>query len=121
MLITAQRLVRQLCVHCKVRADLPPETLLKAGFKATELAGSWSAFRAQGCNACNGGYKGRIGVHQVMPVSDAIQRIILRDGSALEIAAQAELEGVRSLRQSGLLKVKLGMTSLEEILSCTQD
>ena len=121
MLITAQRLVRQLCIYCKVHADLPRVTLLQAGFKPAELDGSWSPFRAQGCTACNSGYKGRIGVHQVMPVSADIQRIILRDGSAMEIAAQAEQEGVRSLRQSGLLKVKLGSTSLEEILSCTHD
>ncbi|MEY3871057.1 MAG: putative type 4 fimbrial assembly protein pilB, putative traffic ATPase [Pseudomonadota bacterium] len=121
MLITAQRLVRQLCIHCKVQADIPRATLMRAGFKPAELDGSWTPFRAQGCSVCNHGYKGRIGVHQVMPVSDDIQRMILRDGSAMEIAAQAEVEGVRSLRQSGLLKVKLGSTSLEEILSCTND
>ena len=121
MLITAQRLVRQLCPYCKVPADLPGTTLINAGFKLAELDGSWTPYRAQGCSACNNGYKGRIGVHQVMPVSDAIQRIIQLDGSAKEIAAQAELEGVRSLRQSGLGKVKLGSTSLEEILSCTND
>jgi type IV pilus assembly protein PilB len=121
MLITAQRLVRQLCIHCKVRAELPEKTLIEAGFKPAELDGSWAPYQAQGCSACNNGYKGRIGVHQVMPVSVEIQRIILRDGSAMEIGAQAELEGVRSLRQSGLLKVKLGSTSLEEILSCTND
>jgi type IV pilus assembly protein PilB len=121
MLITAQRLVRQLCIHCKVPADLPRSTLLSAGFKMAELDGSWTPYSAQGCSACNNGYKGRIGVHQVMPVSDAIQRIIQLDGSAKEIAAQAELEGVRSLRQSGLGKVKLGSTSVEEILSCTND
>jgi len=121
MLITAQRLVRQLCDHCKVPAEIPRVTLLQAGFKTAELDGGWVPFRAQGCELCNDGYKGRIGVHQVMPVSDEIQRIILRDGSAMEMAAQAEREGVRSLRQSGLLKVKLGTTSLEEILSCTND
>jgi type IV pilus assembly protein PilB len=121
MLITAQRLVRQLCSHCKVPADIPHATLIEAGFKPVELDGSWSAFRAHGCSLCNQGFKGRIGVHQVMPVSEEIQRIILRDGSAMEIAVQAEREGVRSLRQSGLLKVKLGTTSLEEILSCTND
>ena len=121
MLITAQRLVRQLCNHCKVPADIDRITLIQAGFKPAALDGSWFPFRAQGCSVCNKGYKGRIGVHQVMPVSDQIQRIILRDGSSMEIAAQAELEGVRSLRQSGLLKVKLGLTSLEEILSCTND
>ncbi len=72
-----------------------------------------------GCAACNNGYKGRVGIYQVMPISDEIQRIILADGSAPEIAKQAELEGVRSLRQSGLYKVKLGVTSLEEVLGCT--
>ncbi len=121
MLITAQRLVRKLCQHCKVPADIPSGTLINAGFKLAELDGSWAPYRAQGCSACNLGYKGRIGVHQVMPVSDEIQRIIHLDGSAKEIAVQAELEGVRSLRQSGLAKVKLGSTSLEEILSCTND
>lgn len=121
MLITAQRLVRQLCGHCKVPTDLPRATLIQAGFKPIELDGTWSAFSAHGCSLCNKGYKGRLGVHQVMPVSEEIQRIILRDGSAMEIAVQAEREGVRSLRQSGLLKVKLGLTSLEEILSCTND
>jgi type IV pilus assembly protein PilB len=100
-------------------AALAPRALIDAGFKPEELDGSWVAYRAQGCSACSQGYAGRIGVHQVMPVSDEIQRIILRDGSAMEIAVQAQLEGVNSLRQSGLRKVKLGLTSLQEILSCT--
>jgi len=81
--------------------------------------GSWRAFHPVGCAKCNNGYKGRLGIYQVMPVSEEIQRIVLRDGSALEIAAQAQLEGVRSLRQSGLHKVKLGLTSMEEVLGCT--
>jgi type IV pilus assembly protein PilB len=119
MLITAQRLARRLCSQCKVPAALASRTLIDAGFKPEELDGSWVAYRAQGCAACSQGYAGRIGVHQVMPVSDEIQRIILRDGSAMEIAVQAQLEGVNSLRQSGLRKVKLGLTSLQEILSCT--
>jgi type IV pilus assembly protein PilB len=68
---------------------------------------------------CNNGYKGRVGIYQVMPITEELQRIILRDGSALEIAAQAETEGVKSLRGAGLHKVRLGMTSLEEILACT--
>jgi type IV pilus assembly protein PilB len=121
MLITAQRLVRCLCAHCKVPADLPLASLLEAGFRPEEIDGSWTAYRPQGCSYCNKGYKGRIGVHQVMPVTEELQRIILRDGSAMEIAAQAEREGVRTLRQSGLLKVKMGQTSLEEVLSCTND
>jgi type IV pilus assembly protein PilB len=119
ILITAQRLARRLCPNCKTPADIPRETLLEAGFKEDDVDGSWTPYRPVGCSMCTNGYKGRVGVYQVMPISEEIQRIVLRDGSALEIAAQAEIEGVRSLRQSGLSKVKLGMTSLEEILGCT--
>jgi type IV pilus assembly protein PilB len=119
ILITAQRLARRLCPNCKAPADIPRETLLEAGFKEDDVDGSWSPYRPVGCSMCTNGYKGRVGIYQVMPISEEIQRIVLRDGSALEIAAQAELEGVRSLRQSGLQKVKLGMTSLEEVLGCT--
>ena len=119
ILITAQRLARRLCPNCKAPTDIPRETLLQAGFKEDEVDGSWTPYRPVGCAMCTGGYKGRLGIYQVMPMSDEIQRIVLRDGNAPEIAAQSELEGVRSLRQSGLYKVKLGMTSLEEILSCT--
>jgi type IV pilus assembly protein PilB len=119
ILITAQRLARRLCPNCKSPADIPRETLIEAGFKEDDVDGSWTPFRPVGCSMCTNGYKGRVGIYQVMPITEEIQRIILRDGSALEIAAQAESEGVRSLRQSGLHKVKLGMTSLEEVLGCT--
>jgi len=119
ILITAQRLARRLCPLCKAPVDIPRETLIEAGFKEDEVDGSWSPFHPVGCAKCNNGYKGRVGIYQVMPISEEIQRIVLRDGSALEIAAQAQIEGVRSLRQSGLYKVKLGMTSLEEVLGCT--
>ena len=119
ILITAQRLARRLCPNCKAPADIPRETLLEAGFVEDDVDGSWTPYRPVGCSMCTNGYKGRVGIYQVMPISEEIQRIVLRDGSALEIAAQAELEGVRSLRQSGLQKVKLGMTSLEEVLGCT--
>ena len=119
ILITAQRLARRLCPNCKAPADIPRESLLQAGFKEDEVDGSWTPYRPVGCSMCTNGYKGRLGIYQVMPMSDEIQRIVLRDGNAPEIAAQAELEGVRSLRQSGLYKVKLGMTSLEEVLGCT--
>jgi type IV pilus assembly protein PilB len=119
ILITAQRLARRLCPNCKQPADIPHETLLEAGFKEEDVDGSWTPYRPVGCTACNNGYKGRVGIYQVMPITDEIQRIILRDGSSMEIAAQAESEGVRSLRQSGLSKVKLGVTSLEEVLGCT--
>ncbi|MDR3452201.1 MAG: type IV-A pilus assembly ATPase PilB [Rhodoferax sp.] len=121
ILITAQRLARRLCVTCKAPVDIPRETLIEAGFKDDEVDGSWTPYKPVGCAACNNGYKGRVGIYQVMPVSEEIQRIILRDGSALEIAEQAEREGVRSLRQSGLHKVKMGMTSLEEVLAVTNE
>jgi type IV pilus assembly protein PilB len=119
ILITAQRLARRLCPLCKAPADIPRETLMDAGFSEDEVDGSWTPYRPVGCSKCTNGYKGRVGIYQVMPISDEIQRIVLRDGSAMEISSQAEIEGVRSLRQSGLYKVKLGMTSLEEVLGCT--
>ena len=121
ILITAQRLARRLCVKCKEAFDLPKETLLESGFKEEDIDGTWKPYRPVGCSECNNGYKGRIGIYQVMPISDAIQAIILRDGSALEIAAQSERDGVKSLRASGLSKVKLGLTSLEEVLALTNE
>jgi type IV pilus assembly protein PilB len=119
ILITAQRLARRLCTVCKAPADIPHATLLEAGFREEEIDGTWTPFRPVGCSACNNGYKGRVGIYQVMPISEDMQRIILADGSAMEIAKQAEQEGVRSLRQSGLWKVRLGVTSLEEVVGCT--
>ena len=119
ILITAQRLARRLCPNCKTVADIPRETLLEAGFKEEDVDGSWTPYRPVGCSMCNNGYKGRLGIYQVMPITEEIQRIILRDGTALEIAEQSQREGVNSLRQSGLYKVKLGMTSLEEVVGCT--
>ena len=121
VLITAQRLARRLCAVCKVPADLPQDVLLEAGFKLTDLDGTWRPYRPVGCSSCNNGYKGRLGIYQVMPISDEIQRIILRDGSAMDIEEQAEREGVRSLRTSGLRKVKLGLTSIEEVLTVTNE
>ena len=117
-LITAQRLTRRLC-SCKQPIDLPLDMLLNAGFDESQLDGS-PLYRAVGCDQCGGsGYKGRLGVYQVMPITDAIETIILAHGSALEIEAQARRDGVRTLRESGLLKVKQGLTTLEEIISCT--
>ena len=121
ILITAQRLARRLCPNCKAPADIPHETLLDAGFKEEEVDGTWTPYRPVECSMCNNGYKGRVGIYQVMPISDEIQRIILRDGSALDIAVQAKSEGVNSLRVSGLNKVRLGITSLEEVLGCTNE
>ncbi len=122
ILITAQRLARKLCPQCKSPLDLPAETLLEAGFKEEDLDGSWKPYKPGKCNACGGaGYKGRIGIYQVMPISDEIQRIILNHGTAMDIAGQARKEGVRSLRESGLVKVRQGLTSLEEIIAVTNE
>ena len=119
ILITAQRLARRLCPQCKAPSDIPHEALLDAGYSDEEIDGSWAPYKPVGCNACNNGYKGRVGIYQVMPITEEIQRIILRDGNALEIAAQAKLEGVRSLRDAGLHKARMGMTSIEEVLAVT--
>ena len=121
ILITAQRLARRLCGTCKAPLDVPRKALLDAGFKAEDLDGTWTPFKPVGCSACNNGYKGRVGIYQVMPITEEIQRIILRGGSALDIAKQASAEGVRSLRESGLLKVRKGLTSLEEVLNVTNE
>jgi type IV pilus assembly protein PilB len=119
ILITAQRLARRLCANCKTPADIPYENLIEAGFKEEDVDGSWTPYKPVGCSMCNNGYKGRVGIYQVMPISEDMQRLILADASALDIARQSETEGVRSLRQSGLSKVKLGMTALEEVLAVT--
>jgi type IV pilus assembly protein PilB len=121
LLITAQRLARKLCENCKAPADYPREAMLKAGFKPEDLDGNWKPFRAVGCSMCNNGYKGRVGIYQVMPITEEIQKIILGSGSAMDIAEQAQREGVRDLRQSGLIKVRNGFTTLEELISVTNE
>jgi type IV pilus assembly protein PilB len=120
-LITAQRLARRLC-SCKRPVDFPTEALVDAGFAEEDLDGSWQPYKAIGCERCkSSGYKGRIGIYQVMPISDEMRRLIMRGGNALEIADQARLESVQDLRQSGLLKVRRGMTSLEEVMAVTNE
>ena len=121
ILITAQRLARRLCENCKAPADYPRDALLKAGYKEEDLDGKWKPYKAVGCSSCNNGYKGRVGLYQVMPISEEIQRIILTQGTAMDIAKQARLEGVRDLRESGLVKVKIGATSLEEVIAVTNE
>ncbi len=121
LLITAQRLGRRLCENCKTPADYPRDALKRAGFKDEDLDGSWKPYRAVGCSSCSNGYRGRVGLYQVMPITEAIQRIILAEGSALDIAGQASLEGVRDLRQSGLIKVRAGITTLEEVITVTNE
>jgi type IV pilus assembly protein PilB len=121
ILITAQRLARKLCT-CKVPIDVPVETLMNAGFTEEDLDGSWKLYGPGKCDRCKGsGYKGRLGIYQVMPITEDMQRIIMANGTALEIAAQAEAEGVRDLRRSGLMKVKQGVTSLDEVLATTNE
>ncbi len=121
ILITAQRLARRLCENCKQNADYPREALLRAGFQPEDLDGTWKPYRAVGCSACTAGYKGRVGLYQVMPITEAQQRIILAEGTAMDIADQARKDGVRDLRQSGLLKVRSGMTTLEEVIAVTNE
>lgn len=121
LVITAQRLARKLCENCKKPAEYPRESLLQAGFDASDLDGNWRPYRAVGCSSCNNGYKGRVGIYQVLPITESIQRIILGSGSALDIARQAQAEGVRDLRQSGLVKVRVGVTSLEEVITVTNE
>ena len=119
LLITAQRLLRRLC-SCKKPIDTPVETLLNAGFREDDLDGSWVLYGPGECDRCRGsGYKGRVGVYQVMPITESIQRIIMSNGTSLDIADQARKEGVNDLRRSGLLKVMQGLTSLEEVLGST--
>jgi type IV pilus assembly protein PilB len=119
ILITAQRLGRRLC-SCKQPADIPQEALLAAGFTPEQLDGSWKPYKPVGCDICGGtGYKGRVGIYQIMPITDAMTRIILKGGNESDIADQAKREGVLDLRQAGLLKVKAGLTSLEEVEAVT--
>jgi type IV pilus assembly protein PilB len=121
IMITAQRLARRLC-SCKKPIAIPMEALIQAGFHEHEIDGSWQLYGPNGCEKCKGsGYKGRVGIYQVMPISDEIQRIIMTNGNSIDIAEQAQQEGIKDLRQSGLLKVKQGLTSLEEVLASTNE
>lgn len=125
-LITAQRLVRRLCAHCKRPADAVQKELFfrtlneqGCGTPPEDLRVKASVYTAVGCDACDKGYKGRIGLYQVMTISDAMQVLIMRDSDTQALAAQAALEGVRTLRQAGWLKVLQGVTSIEEVLALT--
>lgn len=119
IMITAQRLVRRLC-SCRQPAEIPAQALREAGFGEADLAGGWTPYRTGVCRRCNNsGYRGRIGIYQLMPVTEDIGRLILAHAPTPEIAAAAAREGVLTLRQSGLKKVRQGLTSLEEILAAT--
>src|SRR5882672_6977410 len=120
-LIIAQRLARRLCNNCKTKLEIPHDALIREGFTEVELKKEVTIFKAVGCSNCVDGYKGRVGIYQVMPVTEAIGRIIMEGGGAMHIADQAIKEGVIDLRRSGLNKVKDGMTSLDEINRVTVD
>jgi len=120
-LIIAQRLARRLCSNCKQPMDIPREALLKEGFTEADVGAGMKIFSPKGCGNCTDGYKGRVGIYQVLPITDTIGRIILAGGSAVEISDQADKEGVWNLRRAGLEKVKAGLTSLEEINSVTTE
>ena len=122
-LITAQRLARRLCKNCKVPIEVPKQALLDVGFIEDDFKETFQLYSPKegGCEMCNGGYKGRVGIYQVMPITDAISRIIMSNGNAIDIADQAKKEGVNDLRRSGILKVMQGLTSIAEVEACTNE
>jgi type IV pilus assembly protein PilB len=120
LVIMAQRLARRLCDHCKARDDVPDESLLEEGFSEKEIP-KLKIYKAVGCEMCTNGYKGRVGIFQVMPISEEMGRLIMEGGSSLQLEEQAKKEGIQNLRASGLKKVKAGVTSLEEINRVTKD
>ncbi len=113
-LIIAQRLGRRLCENCKKPQEIPDDALLKMGFNAAEL-GTFTVYGAVGCERCKFGYKGRVGIYEVVKITDAIQRIIMEEGNSIAIADQCRKEGFNDIRRSGLNKVKMGLTSLAEV------
>ncbi|MBF6650617.1 type IV-A pilus assembly ATPase PilB [Methylobacter sp. BlB1] len=119
-LIMAQRLARRLCEHCKKPADYPAKALVSAGFKEEELD-NLQLFSPVGCEHCTNGYKGRVGIYQVMTLSEKMRSLILEGGNAMQLAEQAKSEGINDLRASGLNKVRMGITTLEEIDRVTKE
>lgn len=119
-LIIAQRLARKLCSVCKKEVEVPRETLIKEGFPEDRV-GSFKIFGPVGCESCKGGYKGRVGIYEVVKITPALQRIIMEEGNSIDIAAQMRKDGFNDLRTSGLLKAMQGVTSLEEVNRVTKD
>jgi type IV pilus assembly protein PilB len=119
-LIIAQRLARRLCSKCKEPADLSAEQLVKAGF-SSELAQTATIFKPKGCDSCTGGYKGRVGIYEVVRITPDVSRIIMDEGNAIQLNEQFKVEGFNSLRISGLVKAASGVTSLEEVNRITTD
>ncbi|HSI43671.1 MAG TPA: type IV-A pilus assembly ATPase PilB [Methylotenera sp.] len=122
-LITAQRLARRLCKSCKVPIEVPKQALLDVGFIEEDFNQEWQLYgpKEGGCEMCNNGYKGRVGIYQVMPITDEMSRIIMSSGNAIDIADQAKRDGVNDLRRSGILKVMQGLTSIAEVEACTNE
>ena len=120
-IITAQRLARRLCGNCKRPIDIPREALIDEGFLEDEIDAGLKIYEAVGCDACNSGYKGRVGIYQVMPISEEMKRLIMDNSNAIVLAEQAQREGVNDIRQSALKKVAAGMTDIPEINRVTLD
>lgn len=120
-LIIAQRLARRLCSHCKQQMDVPVETLREEGFTEQQIASGLTIYGPVGCENCQDGYKGRVGIYEVMKITPAIQRIIMEDGNSIQISDVAKSEGFRDLRQSALMKAEQGVTSLAEVNRVTKD
>jgi type IV pilus assembly protein PilB len=119
-LIMAQRLARRLCQHCREPADYPENVLISTGFKLEELK-TLKIYKSVGCEHCTNGYKGRVGIYQVMTLSEEMRKLILEGGNAMQLADQAKAEGINDLRDSGLNKVRQGVTSIEEIDRVTKE
>jgi type IV pilus assembly protein PilB len=120
-LIIAQRLGRRLCNSCKQPSDVPQDVLLKEGFTQEQIDTGFTLYRPKGCDKCNGGYKGRVGIYEVVRITDELANMIMEEASSIKIAKQAQAEGFRNLRQSALMKVIQGVTSLEEANRVTKD
>ncbi|MGH8613815.1 MAG: type IV-A pilus assembly ATPase PilB [Gammaproteobacteria bacterium] len=120
-IIIAQRLARRLCSHCKQPLEIPKDALIQQGFSEHDVEQGFTVYEAAGCDQCNNGYKGRVGIYQVMPISDAMRRLIMEGVNAVSLADQAEKEGIPDIRQSALKKVKDGITSMKEINRVTLD
>ncbi|RMG34006.1 MAG: type IV-A pilus assembly ATPase PilB [Gammaproteobacteria bacterium] len=120
-LILAQRLARRLCEHCKAPDELAREELIKEGIPQAEIDREWNVFKPVGCDLCTRGYKGRVGIFEVMPISEEMERLIMEGANAIRLREQAQAEGIEDLRTSGLRKVKAGITSLEELNRVTKD
>ena len=115
VLIIAQRLARRLCEHCKTEVEIPEQSLREMGFTEEDIASEFTVYGPQGCEKCNNGYKGRVGIYEVVKITDGIARIIMEEGNSIQIGDQCRKEGFNDLHRSGLVKAMQGVTSLEEV------